>query len=308
MNDGGRTWRRINEEESIKIRSYLLDEGGIEKGMNPEQEKWKILVLDSTFTLYYTSTLHSTPSSKHIDSIAKIRKKIDKIKGPNWPQTNKDYLIGFDESGKGEMIGDTIVAGVLFSKNIEKDLDIIASTSNTKRKHKFEYWDKVYSKLLSVKKDRLGYKIEKISPDEADKSDLDDLLDNRYQIILNSFSKEVDISRCRVVIDNYGIRVNLKLFLDSLEEKGAEIIIEEKADERYLEVKIASIMAKRYRENILNTINNNEEYKIEGLSPGSGNANDEDTHEWLEKWSQTEKEWPSFVKRSYKTVKRIDKR
>ena len=37
----------------------------------------------------------------------------------------KDFLIGLDETGKGEVIGHTVLTGVIFLKEIFKDIDFV---------------------------------------------------------------------------------------------------------------------------------------------------------------------------------------
>jgi len=43
-----------------------------------------------------------------------------------------------------------------------------------------------------------------------------------------------------------------------------------------------------------------------GIHSGLGNAGDRKTLDLLEDWYRTHREWPWFVKRSFRTVKRIE--
>jgi len=75
-------------------------------------------------------------------------------------------------------------------------------------------------------------------------------------------------------LDDYGIGAILKRFLKVLEMQGAEVIVASKADLNYLEVKTASLIAKRIREETIKRINEASEFQINGLSIGSGNVGD----------------------------------
>lgn len=88
--------------------------------------------------------------------------------------------------------------------------------------------------------------------------------------------------------------------------QGAEVVIAPKADTDYLEVKTASLIAKRIREETIKRVNDAPEFRIKGLSIGSGNAGDPKTLKWLKEWHKTSKEWPWFVKKSFKTIQEIE--
>ena len=70
-------------------------------------------------------------------------------------------------------------------------------------------------------------------------------MDVTYQKALVSLVKNIDVSKCRITIDNYGIGDTLKKFLDSLALQNAEIIVAPKSDDKYLEAKLASLIAKK---------------------------------------------------------------
>jgi ribonuclease HII len=114
--------------------------------------------------------------------------------------------------------------------------------------------------------------------------------------------------KCRIVLDDYGVGEKLRRYLRSLENAGADVKVVHQADEHYLEARVASLIAKREREKIMEAIGRDEEFKIEGCNIGSGNAGDKETINWLMKWKETGKPWPWFVKQSYRTVREIDGR
>ena len=59
-----------------------------------------------------------------------------------------------------------------------------------------------------------------------------------------------------------------------LEKQGAEVIVSNNADEKYLEAKTASLISKWQCELVIKQINENPNYQIGGLSIESGNASD----------------------------------
>jgi ribonuclease HII len=61
-------------------------------------------------------------------------------------------------------------------------------------------------------------------------------------------------------LDDYGVGAILKRFLKVLEMQGAEVIVALKADVNYLEVKTASLIAKRIREETIKRINEASEF------------------------------------------------
>jgi len=302
----GRTWKNIDEEKAKIIKDYLLNNGGEEKELKSVYERWRIRFSDSTFTYYNSGTLYSTPSPINDPSVFKAWNFIDSLLGSAYVLPTKDFLIGLDETGKGEVIGHTVLTGVIFPREIFRDIDILIGPADTKKRHKFEYWDKIFKKLDGLRNKGLDFIYEKIPPWHVDKYNLNKLMDISYQRILSIFLRKVEIGQCRVVIDDYGISDILKRFLNFMEKQGAEIVVEKNSEDKYLEAKTASLISKRLREAVIESINNNSKFQIEGISVNSGNAGDLKTIKWLELWWKKHKSWPWFVKSSFKTVRNIE--
>lgn len=304
----GRRWKNVENSIVEKIKSYLLKNGGEEQEIKNPHEEWRIRFSDSTFTYYKKGTLFSTPSSSHDPSVFEAWKAIDSIVGSAYALPTKDFLIGLDETGKGEVIGHTVLTGVIFPKEIFGDLDFIVGPADTKKRHKFEYWDEIFKKLDYYRLSGLDFIIEKVPPWDVDRYNLNKIMDVTYQRILNVFFRKAEIERCRVVLDDYGIGDALRRFLNFLERQGAEIDVASNSEDKYLEAKIASLLSKRTREAVIKSINENPEFQINGLSVGSGNVGDKQTLKWLKKWHASERPWPWFVKRSFKTIWEIEGR
>ncbi len=58
----GKTWKKSGDDEAARIKSFLLENGGIENGVKGPYENWRVKFSDATFTHYTKGTLYSTPS------------------------------------------------------------------------------------------------------------------------------------------------------------------------------------------------------------------------------------------------------
>ena len=302
----GRTWKNVNPSDAEKIKEYLLNEGGVGEEVKTPYEEWRVRFSDSNFTYYKKGTLYSTPSNSKDPAVFNAWQYIDSLVGSAYVLPTKDFLIGLDETGKGEVIGHTVLTGVIFPKELFKDVDLLIGPADTKNRHKFEYWDEIFIRLDKLRSKGLNFIYEKIPPWYVDRYNLNKIMDVSYQRILSIFFRRVEISQCRIVLDDYGIGDTLKRFLNFLEKQGAEIIVTKNSEDKYLEAKVASLISKRQREAVIKAINENPEFQINGQSVGSGNAGDPKTDAWLKAWWEKYKSWPWFVKRSFKNVRKIE--
>jgi len=307
----GRKWEIPDEglEKVEEIKKWLLEHEGKEIEVKQTYEKWRIKYYDATITYYESQkkrTIYITPSD--YDEVLKLHEFIDTLLGSQFVIPDKDYLIGLDEVGKGEVIGHVFLVGVLFPKSIYSDLEKILGVENTKVRRESSYWEDVFRKIDYFKSKGLCFICETIPPWDFDKYNINALMDITYQRILNNFAQKVSLVETKIVIDDYGIGPRLESFLNSLKNAGAKIIVENKADEKYLESRIASLIAKFYQIKSLEAIQSDPKFKIEGVEIGSGNAGDIKTLDWLKKWWELNKSWPWFVKTSFKTIAEIERK
>ncbi|MEO0090001.1 MAG: hypothetical protein ABIK77_01050 [candidate division WOR-3 bacterium] len=300
----GRKWR-VNKNKAEKIKSLLLEKGGKQEKVNSPYEIWRIRLEDAVFTYYSTKTLYSTPTKVESPEVINAWEEINKIAGSLFVPLNKDFAIGLDETNKGEIFGPLILISVFIPKNLFPFLEEIISTVDTKKEHPFSYWQEIYKKILFYKEAGLTFVGKKISPQLIDKYKINYLMDLGYLTILKKLIKEKDLKNLRITIDDYGVGKNLKNFLTDLAKKGTQVIIKKNADEKYLEVKTASLIAKFFKEKFLFQLKSNPEYQIENLTIGSGNLGDSETREWLKKWYEKHKEFPWFVRKSYLPIQKI---
>lgn len=283
----GRTWKKVRNMEEVK--KYLIAIGGREeKGTGSELVRIRLPY--SVFTFYNNGTIYSTPSDD--PKLFDVWKKIDEIINGRFKKPSQDFLIGLDETGKGEVIGPIILTGVIFHKDDFEMIDYIIGTADTKKKHSLDYWNKLFNDLSKVKS--IFYKFSEISPDEIDKNNINRLMDLKYRELITSLLEKVEIERTRIVIDDYGLGESLKAFLHSLK---AEVIISTNSEDFYLETKLASVISKYIREIKIQELR--EKYIIEELNFGSGNLDDPTTKSWLEKWKKEKGEYPEIVRKSF---------
>jgi ribonuclease HII len=296
---------RVDAATADEIKSYLIQQGGLEdKNIKSEHEVWRVKFSDATLTYYKSGTLFCTASSD--PSIKGVWEFISSRAESRFAPPTKDFLIGLDETGKGEILGHTILVGAIFPKTVFNEIERLVGVADTKKRRSTAYWNGVLKRLDLMKKEGLDFYLEKIPPWHVDKFNLNKIMDVVYQRILSNFMRRFQAANCRIVLDDYGVGEKLRRYLRSLENAGADVKVIHQADEHYLEVRVASLIAKREREKIIEAIGRDEEFKIEGCNIGSGNAGDKETINWLKKWKETGKAWPWFVKQSYKTVREID--
>jgi len=304
----GRTWKNVGASVAENIKGYLLETGGTEVEVKNPNEEWRVKFSDSTFTYYKKGTLYSTPSNSEDPAVYEAWKFIDSQTTSPYVPPTREFLIGLDETGKGELVGHTVLTGVIFPKDLSSEIDRLVGPADTKKHHEFDYWDRIFKELDRLRPRGFDFIMQKIPPWYVDKYNINKILDVTYQRILSTFFRKAEIAKCRIVLDDYGFGPTLKRFLRFLEKQGAEVVVTTHADEKYLEAKAASLVSKREREAVMRAINEREDFKVDGLSIGSGNAGDKQTIEWIQRWYNSGKPWPWFIKRSFKTMWKLEGR
>lgn len=296
---------RLNDEQANKIKDYLISKGEAEtKNLKSKHELWRIHYSDATFTYYRSGTLFSTGTN--VLSVVDVWEFIGSLAGSRYECPSKAILIGLDETGKGEVIGPTVLVGVMFLSECYEEIEKIVGVADTKKKHKPAYWDDLLSRLLRYKSKGLRFYVKKIPPWHVDKFNLNKIMDAGYQRIISNIIRDIELNKCRIVLDDYGVGNTLERFLKACQNSGAQFVVASSADENYLEAKVASVIAKRERERVIDQINQSKEFIVKGKKVGSGNAGDPITLAWLKAWKETGRAWPWFVKRSFKTVRDLE--
>ncbi len=298
-----RKWN-VPEDKRNEVKNLLLSSSGVEDIQVTEasRELWRIRINNAVFTQYATGTLVSNPTSD--EHVLKIREKISELVGSEFQNTDREYMIGLDETGKGEVLGHSVLAGVAYPSSLSGEIENLISVTDTKKKREEQYWDQLFIEIDKLKKNNLLFVSEKIPPWHIDQFNTNKIMDVVYHRIISGLLKRVPTEKCSIILDDYGIGKNLSEFLKSLEKMGALVRVETRADDTYLEAKLVSAIAKGVRETMMQAIN--KRFGFEDCPIGSGNASDPLTIKWLSAWKKTGKPWPWFVKKSFANIRKLD--
>lgn len=201
-------------------------------------------------------------------------------------------ILGIDEAGRGSVLGPMVIAGVVVPEKMEKVLERMG-VKDSKRLTPNR------RTILSRKlKKMFDYEIVVITAREidemrADGINLNEIEKNAMESILLKMRPE------KAIVD--AVDVKAERFQDNLRvNTGINVIAEHKADDKYIEVSAASIIAKAERDDQIAQINK-EFIKSGGI--GSGYPSDPKTKEFLTNY--TYDEMPDFVRMSWATVAKM---
>lgn len=201
-------------------------------------------------------------------------------------------ILGVDEAGRGPVLGPLVIAGVLIPEemhNVLERMGVKDSKRLTPSRRKI---------LCRKLKKMFNYEIIIISAKE-----IDDLRAEGTN--LNEIEKNAMIEIIKKINPKKAILDAIDIKSDRFQEEvtnltGINIIAEHKADDNYIEVSAASILAKQTRDNIIEDINR--KYRNLG-GIGSGYPSDPKTIKFLENFAYDE--LPDFVRRSWATVEKM---
>ena len=201
-------------------------------------------------------------------------------------------ILGIDEAGRGSVLGPLVVAGVLIPTKMKRVLQRMGAKDS--------------KKLTPERRRILGRKLRKMFDYEAvviTAQDIDNLRAQgtnlneiemmAYQKIISKFSPE------KAIVD--AVDIKAERFQERLRTTtGIDVIAEHKADDNYIEVSAASIIAKRTRDEFIEQLNKDFR-KIGGV--GSGYPSDPKTKKFLTNF--TYDEMPDCVRKSWATVEKM---
>ena len=201
-------------------------------------------------------------------------------------------ILGIDEAGRGSVLGPMVIAGVIVPEKMEKVLERMG-VKDSKRLTPNR------RTILSRKlKKMFDYEIVVITAREIDEMraegiNLNEIEKNAMESILLKMKPK------KAIVD--AVDVKAERFQDNLcEDTGVNVLAEHKADDKYIQVSAASIIAKAERDDQIAQINK-EFIKSGGI--GSGYPSDPKTKEFLTNY--TYDEIPDFVRRSWATVAKM---
>ena len=201
-------------------------------------------------------------------------------------------ILGIDEAGRGSVLGPMVIAGVIVPEKMDKVLERMGvkdskrltpnrrTILSRKLKKMFDYEIVVISAL-------------EIDQMRADGVNLNDIEKNAMRDLIIRLNPE------KAIVD--AVDVKAERFQRNLcESTGLNVIAEHKADDKYIEVSAASIIAKAERDAQIAEIN--KDYIKMGRI-GSGYPSDPATKKFLTNY--TYDEMPDFVRRSWATVSKM---
>ena len=201
-------------------------------------------------------------------------------------------ILGIDEAGRGSVLGPMVIAGVVVPEKMEKILERMG-VKDSKRLTPNR------RTILSRKlRKMLDYEIVVISAREIDDLrasgvNLNEIEKNAMESIILKLKPE------KAIVD--AVDVKAERFQENLcNDTGINVIAEHKADDKYIEVSAASIIAKAERDEYIKEIN--KQY-IKSGGIGSGYPSDPTTKKFLSNY--TYEKMPDFVRKSWATVAKM---
>ncbi|MBR6994063.1 ribonuclease HII [Methanobrevibacter sp.] len=201
-------------------------------------------------------------------------------------------ILGIDEAGRGSVLGPMVIAGVVVPEKMEKVLERMG-VKDSKR-------------LVPNRRTILSRKLKKMFPHEMvviSAREIDDL--RASGVNLNEIEKNamesilLKLEFDKAIVD--AVDVKAERFQENLRiDTGLNVFAEHKADDKYIEVSAASIIAKAARDEYIKDIN--KDY-IKSGGIGSGYPSDPKTKDFLSKY--TYDEMPEFVRKSWATVAKM---
>ncbi|WP_088866164.1 ribonuclease HII [Thermococcus radiotolerans] len=205
-------------------------------------------------------------------------------------------LAGIDEAGRGPVIGPMAIAAVVVDeKNVPRlgEMGVKDSKKLTPKRR-----GKLFDEIIALLDD---YVILELPPEEIDSREgtLNEFEVENFVKALNSLKVTPDviyIDAADVKEARFGEEIKAKLNFE------AEIVAEHKADDKFVPVSAASILAKVARDRAI------EKLKEEYGEIGSGYPSDPRTRKFLEEYYKGHGEFPPIVRRSWKTLRKIEEK
>jgi ribonuclease HII len=204
-------------------------------------------------------------------------------------------ICGIDEAGRGSVIGPLVIAGIsIKNSNIKKleEIGVRDSKALTRKKRNFLFY-----KILDISEFVCIYKVDCKTIDE-----------NVYQRKLNKLEGEImstiikHLAADIAYVDSCDININrytnyLKSNLDL--KNNTSIIAMHKADIINPAVSAASVIAKVIRDREIQMLEENFQ------NIGSGYPSDKKTMYFINTWIKEYKEFPDFVRKSWRPIREI---
>ncbi len=205
-------------------------------------------------------------------------------------------LAGIDEAGRGPVIGPMVIAAVVVDEDNVPKLEELGVRDSKKLSPKRR--EGLFDEIIKLLDD---YVILELWPGEIDSREgtLNEFEVDNFVKSLNSLKIKPDvvyIDAADVKEERFGEDIRKRLDFE------AEIVAEHKADDKFVPVSAASILAKVTRDRAI------ERLKEQYGEIGSGYPSDPRTRAFLEEYYRQHGEFPPIVRRSWKTLRKIEEK
>jgi ribonuclease HII len=208
-------------------------------------------------------------------------------------------ICGIDEAGRGPVIGPMVMGCVVLDETSRKKLTGLKIRDSKKvapsRRLSLEHVIKEHAlewSVLKVQPPEIDRRRKKISLNAIEAMKMSDMI-----VSLKNTPERVIVDAADSVAENFKKRI--VEFLDGKIKNIPDIVSEHRADDRYLEVSAASILAKVERDREIDALR--DKYVDEYGELGSGYPSDVVTQEFLKNLIRAG-ELPDFVRKSWNTV------
>ena len=201
-------------------------------------------------------------------------------------------VLGIDEAGRGSVLGPLVIAGVIVPEKMDKVLERMG-VKDSKRltPNRRTILSRKLKKMFEY--DLVVISAQDIDNMRADGINLNEIERIGMEKILSNLNPE------KAIVD--AVDIKAERFQNKLANgTGVNVVAEHKADDNYIEVSAASIIAKQERDAHIAEINK-DYIKMGGI--GSGYPSDPTTKKFLTNF--TYDEMPDFVRKSWATVEKM---
>ena len=200
-------------------------------------------------------------------------------------------VCGVDDAGRGSLLGPLVIAGVSISRSKIRKLSTMGIKDSKKLSPVAR--EKLYEKIIEFADD---YYVAKINPKTIDKSVQKHLLNNleaKYMAkVISKLKANISyVDSCDVNPRRFGKEI-------SLLSNKSKVRSYHHADDRFVIVSAASIIAKVSRDREIKKLRKNHDV-------GSGYPSDSKTINFVKKYHKDNNEMPKFVRMSWRPVQEI---
>ncbi len=206
--------------------------------------------------------------------------------------------LGLDEAGRGPVLGPMVMGGIVIPEKKEKIVERMGVKDSKKVTPKRRA---VLSRKLTK---MFEYELVEISARDIDLMRAKGINLNQIEkLAMKRIIRKLDSDK--IIIDALDVKEGrLQEEMQEYAGPNREVLAEHKADENYLAVGAASIIAKHRRDQIIDELNRNYIKTTKDRNGiGSGYPSDPKTKAFLKQY--TYDEMPEFVRRSWRTVQKI---